>query len=202
MRAVPDALRLARREIVHPGQGVALAEARRQNPAERDLAGWCLLSVRTWLGIPSRHRSAIAAWNATPPDQRHTRGVPPAGAPVFWAIGKFGHVALSAGSGRVISTDIKRGGKADLVDLDLIAARWGARYLGWTESLNGHRVPLARPAATASAGRVVEVRRGDTLAALAGPTWRDVWRHERNAALRDLRGRPEAIRPGDRLWLP
>lgn len=57
-------------------------------------------------------------------------------------------------------------------------------------------------------GRVVLLKRGDTLAALvekhspAGTDWRDVWRDSRNGPLRKKRGRPELIRPGDALWVP
>lgn len=32
--------------------------------------------------------------------------------------------------------------------------------------------------------------------------WTVVWNHPNNASLRGLRGRPELIRPGDRVWIP
>lgn len=141
MRSIPNAIKLAKQEIIRPHQGIALAEARRQNSSETDLLGWCLLSVRTWLGIPAKYRSAIKAWEATPDRHRHTDGsTPPKGAPVFWAIGPHGHIALSDGNGYCISTDIKRRGKADRVLISRVTNQWGAKYLGWASWLNGEEI--------------------------------------------------------------
>lgn len=109
--------------------------------------GMCLKFVRTTLGIPSRDPSAIVAWRRTHPADRHGGKTPPPGVPVFWKVGQYGHVALSAGRGRVYSTDIVRSGRVDLVAIDTITKRWGAEYLGWTETLNGQRVISNRAAA-------------------------------------------------------
>lgn len=141
MRAAAQALASAAHEVQHPTKGAALAEAKRQNSRETDLVGWCLLSTRTWLGVRSQYRSAIEAWRGNRVRDRHPGDKhPPAGVPVFWEIGQWGHIALSAGHGYVVSTDIRRRGKADLVPLELVAQRWGAKYLGWAETLNGERV--------------------------------------------------------------
>lgn len=108
-------------------------------PAPRLWFGLCLKFVRTALGIPAVYPSAIAAWNGA--EKRHTgNGTPPAGTPVFWAGGTYGHIALSVGGGRVLSTDILRRGKVDEVAIGTIQARWGLTYLGWTEDLNGRPV--------------------------------------------------------------
>lgn len=114
--------------------------------ASRDWTGWCLMFVRLMLGIAMKYGSAIAAWNGA--QFKHTTGTPPKGVPVFWNIGQHGHVALSDGGGYCYSTDILRRGKVDRVPIAKIASRWGARYLGWTEDLNGVRVytPPSKPA--------------------------------------------------------
>lgn len=103
-------------------------------------SGLCLRFVRNCHNIPARDASARVAWSRIPVSQRHGGKEPPAGVPVFWSIGANGHVAESAGGGWCISTDILRRGKADRVRIDLISSKWGAQYLGWTESLNGYRV--------------------------------------------------------------
>ncbi|MGQ0625612.1 MAG: lytic transglycosylase domain-containing protein, partial [Sporichthyaceae bacterium] len=70
----------------------------------------------------------------TPAGARHPGDRnPPAGALVFWDTGRRpGHVALSMGQGLIASNDIVRAGRIDVVALNEIERRWGARYLGWT----------------------------------------------------------------------
>ena len=66
----------------------------------------------------------------------------PAGALVFWNTGKDGHVALSVGGGKVISTDFRRQGHVDLVAIDEITKRWGQIY-GWSDPyFHGATAPL------------------------------------------------------------
>lgn len=127
-------------------QAIAYAKAERDRTS-RDWAGWCLMFVRLALGIPKLRPDAITAWSYA--SKRHTTGVPPRGVPVFWAIGDHGHVALSDGGGYCWSTDIRRRGKVDRVQIAEVARAWGARYLGWTEDVNGVKVqltPIAAPA--------------------------------------------------------
>ena len=105
----------------------------------------CLKFVRTMLHVPARARTAYQAWvlaGGNDGAYTHTVVPAPASVPVFWAgrPGSAGHVALSAGNGKVWSSDIMREGKVDLVDLHEIHRKWGLRYLGWSETLNGVRV--------------------------------------------------------------
>lgn len=124
----------------------AIANARTEaDTASRNWAGYCLMFVRTTLGVGRRYNSAIEAWNAAKVKHRNDDN-PPAGVPVFWRIGKFGHIALSDGDGYVWSTDIKRRGKVDRVKLSYVHERWGADYLGWTEDVNDKRVYTPTPA--------------------------------------------------------
>lgn len=102
--------------------------------------GVCLEFTRTCLGVGPRFGSAIIAWSHVPKDERHGGANPPPGVPVFWQIGAFGHVAISAGGGYVWSTDILRKGQVDKVRIGFITQHWNATYLGWAESVNGVRV--------------------------------------------------------------
>lgn len=85
-------------------------------------------------------KTAIAAWRGLDRAAQHSGPRPPFGVPVYWAIGKSGHAAVSAGKGYVYSTDIKRRGHVDKVSIDYICRHWGAHYLGWAETINGRRM--------------------------------------------------------------
>ena len=120
----------------------AIAHARGEiaNPS-KDWTGMCLQFVRSCFDVGPVAPSAIAGWKAA--RLRHELGdldKIPAGVPVWWATGQFGHVALSIGDGKCISTDILRRGKPDVVAIGTIADRWGARFLGWSEDINGVRI--------------------------------------------------------------
>lgn len=103
-------------------------------------AGLCQKVTRTALGVGPGFASAILAWQGSDKDDRRYGKRPPAGVPVYWDIGVFGHAAISAGNGNVWSTDIKRRGHIDKVSIDYLSNRWNAKYLGWTETINGERV--------------------------------------------------------------
>lgn len=139
----------------------AIGQARRET---QDWRGFCLRFVRTCLGVPAKQASAKAAWDAVAPADRHHDDTPPPGVPVFWAVGRFGHVALSAGGGRVWSTDILRSGQVDLVSIATITRAWDADYLGWAETLNGVRVHTRPPVEApprVSLSRLVHAFRND-----------------------------------------
>ncbi|MGQ0843482.1 MAG: hypothetical protein ACT4QF_05055 [Sporichthyaceae bacterium] len=77
-------------------------------------------------------RSAAAYWS-TAADRHIGDTNPPPGALVFWDTGhRDGHVALSAGNGTVVSTDIAGAGTVAAVALTTVTERWNATYLGWT----------------------------------------------------------------------
>lgn len=105
--------------------------------------GLCLQYTREMLGVPAKYASAIIAWTHVAKADRHGGAEPPPGVPVFWRVGRWGHVALSAGGGYVWSTDILRKGKVDKVRISYLSRKWGADYLGWGETLNGKRVYTA-----------------------------------------------------------
>jgi uncharacterized protein YgiM (DUF1202 family) len=97
----------------------------------------CLQFTRSAFRVKAKYPSAIVAWsNAKKRHATDNADSIPAGVPVFWSIGQYGHVAISLGGGRCISTDILRRGKPDIVDIDTVTKRWGARLLGWSEDIN------------------------------------------------------------------
>lgn len=182
----------------------------------------CLQLTRMAAGVPYRYDSADEAWAAT-----RYREDPSPNPPPGWIVwydrghertastdGDYGHVITSAGNGLGWSNDVRRPGGVDLVRLSEPVTRWGYRRVGDSRDVNGVVVvpdlrvpPEQRPRPVA--GRVLTVRRGDTLSGLVfehaqrhGVSWQDVWRDPHNAALRKLRGRPDAIRPGDHVWVP
>lgn len=129
----------------NPRGAAALAEARKQS--ESGAAGWhdlCLKFVRTCFGVNAQQPTAYAAWTANlkPRDLTHGWYNPPAGVPVFWQGGSSGagHIAISDGKGNCWSSDIRRTGKVDLVPITEIHAKWGLKFLGWSEVLNGVRI--------------------------------------------------------------
>ena len=65
----------------------------------------------------------------------------PAGAPVYWAGGKHGHIALSVGNGHVRSTDWPAKGKVGEVGIDEITTAWGITYRGWSADFAGTMIP-------------------------------------------------------------
>jgi hypothetical protein len=142
VRNVNQTLAVAKRQVVRPSA-----------KAPRRWKGLCLAFVRTCRGFPPTGIfNANEAWRRT--KRKRLRGTPPPGAPIYWAVGKHGHVALSAGNGRCYSNDIRRSGRIDLVPISEITRKWGARYRGWAEDYVGTTLPLGRatPGGTGGGG--------------------------------------------------
>lgn len=56
---------------------------------------------------------------------------PPRGAWVWWEGGESGHVCLSLGEHRILSTDVE-GKPTGTVPLSYVEEAWGYRYAGWS----------------------------------------------------------------------
>ena len=109
--------------------------------------GWCLQYVRQAFGLPARHPTATAAWEAS--ESKHRDRNFPKGVwhPVWFSLANepAGHVALRSPSGTVFSTSDLGSvphEHLDLSDLMNYYARYGMTltYLGWTEDVAGYPV--------------------------------------------------------------
>lgn len=117
----------------------ALAKAENYSKTGTKFPGLCLQFVRLCLGIAAKYGSAIAAWRAIPGKYKHT-GVGPKGFPMFYNIGRFGHVVLSRGDGSVWSNIT-----ADMGLIQKVKYTFFGNYLGWTEQLNGVMIKYDEP---------------------------------------------------------
>lgn len=105
--------------------------------------GMCLQFVRgpCW-EVAAVAGSAIEAWNMARHKHPGDRN-PPLGAPCFYRGGQYGHIVIrKAPTIGMRSTDCKSSGKVGDADLSWPETNWGQDYLGWSEDLNGVRLPL------------------------------------------------------------
>lgn len=122
----------------------AIAWARGQL-GSRSWGGRCEQFVRTALGFPGQYPSANAAWAAA--GGKHPGDFnPPAGVPVFWGLtgpnAPYGHVALSIGGGRAISSSNEAGhAVVSVISIRGFTDRY-AIYRGWAEVYHGVRLDL------------------------------------------------------------
>lgn len=102
--------------------------------------GYCLNFVWNCLDVPNSAglEDANQAWTAA--QQKVYAGTPPAGAPVYWASGSHGHIAISIGGGWVRSTDWPTLGRIGNVTLHDLERDWGIRYRGWSRDYAGHPI--------------------------------------------------------------
>lgn len=106
--------------------------------------GVCLQTCRLAWGLAPDEPSAIKEWESIPDKFKHADPLTaPVGAPHFWLVGKYGHIALQAEhEGFVWSTDLPVGDQVGLVAITYVSDKWRARYLGWSSQLNNKRLPL------------------------------------------------------------
>lgn len=126
----------------------AIAEAMAQ---ETNDVGMCQQVTRGWFNANSAgdrdldgDADAVDGWLSEPVDARHPNDrTPRIGFPVSWAGGAkgHGHRALYIGNGLIRSTDAPFAGRVDTVKLGFPEERWGLRYLGWSETITGLKIP-------------------------------------------------------------
>lgn len=103
---------------------------------DRNYRGLCQSFCRTAYGVPAWADSAQHAWDRIPHDKRHPAASPsaaPRGALLYYAGGKYGHVALAIGRkthDKCLSNDYIRAGRIDIAPRDF--HRWGMHFLGWS----------------------------------------------------------------------
>ncbi|WP_371590924.1 transglycosylase SLT domain-containing protein [Streptomyces sp. NBC_00470] len=106
--------------------------------------GWghyCLKSVDdAW---QSSGRSGTAKQAAAMVKKKHKGGTPPVGAPVYWpGLSQWGHIALSAGGGKIYTTDYPTYGQIGLTSIKNLSKQWGDSNWFWSEDLEGSKLPL------------------------------------------------------------
>lgn len=116
--------------------------------------GACQYQTRLWFGAASAGdydgdgaADAEDGWKKEPVWARHYDRHPPAGVPVSYLGGSHdnGHRAISLGNGRIRSTDAAGLGRVATVDLAWPERNWGLRYAGWSETIDGYRIPKPPP---------------------------------------------------------
>lgn len=106
------------------------------------MSGMCQAYVRDpcWR-VPALYGSAWEAWQGA--EQKHPGDrTPPVGAPCYYKGGNYGHAVISAGGGKVRSTDCTTTSDISEVDVGWFEAHWGYSYLGWTGDINAVDLPL------------------------------------------------------------
>ena len=98
-----------------------------------------LWHVQDWYKAPHLFPSAIEQWRNAE-EKHHDDRTPPYGAPVYYEGGKYGHIAIYVGDGKVRSTDAGGSGKVATVPLDWFKNNWGYEYLGWTGDIGGQPI--------------------------------------------------------------
>jgi hypothetical protein len=133
---------------------------------KNDYDHYCERFFENAYGKTGNYASARDYYNsAAKSNTLQTGTIPPAGAAVFFRGNpQFGHIALSAGNGYVISSGI--GGKVEKVKISDMGKLWGAEgaYTGWADPVGGLKgtgkyVASADTGSTGSTGSTGGTRR-------------------------------------------
>lgn len=129
---------------------------------EHNTPGFCQGQTRAWYLAPSvgdfdgdGAADAEDGWKSEPEKWKH-RGdrTPPAGVPLSFTGGSHdnGHRAVSLPGGRVRSTDFStqtqrysKGEVGTANSIHAVEVAMGVTYVGWSESIDGHLIPLGPP---------------------------------------------------------
>jgi hypothetical protein len=131
-------------------------------------SGWyrmCLSFVRQAFGAAGGVKDAKTSWAQT--RNKFSASNPskiPAGVPVFWNGGSNGHVVLSTGGGRAISTDYPTSNIVGGGTISGISSWLGQQPSGWAADINGKSVyPLRRGGTIMSDNTLVSAHKGETI---------------------------------------
>lgn len=115
----------------------------------RGYGGMCLQFTRSGYKIPAKYGDARTAWRNAKFRHLSLKNAP-VGAFVFLdhKNSKYGHVAPYMGNGTIRTTN----SATNKVTTDTISKweDWGYKVLGWSEDLNGYRVPGLKPKTVSS----------------------------------------------------
>lgn len=131
----------------------------------RNVPNTCQLVTRGWFDAPSvgdfdgdGAADAEDGWKSEPESARHGDRTPPAGVPVSYVGGSRdnGHRAISLGNGKIRSTDAGGSGVTATVDLGWPERAWGLKYVGWSETIDGIKIPLPPPTGPLTRGENID----------------------------------------------
>ena len=113
--------------------------------------GMCQQVTRNWYNAPSAGDQdkdgdfdAVDGWLSEPAEGRHPNDRSPRiGYPVSYVgvANGHGHRALYLGNGLIRSTDLPFLGRVGTVSITEPERRWGLRYVGWSETIDGFKIP-------------------------------------------------------------
>lgn len=184
------------------------------NYGVQDYAGYCLRFTQSVFGAPVKYPTAWDAWLAV--DGKHQdRNMPNTDVPIFfesWGTysGQYrnwGHAAVyQASTGRVFSSPGSGYGNLWFASITEAEQRWGMRYVGWSEYLNGMQITnyTGDPApAPTPAGQTYVIQPGDTLWGVAQSFYGDGTRYMEIFNASNFRsGNPNLIFPGEIAVIP
>ena len=106
---------------------------------DQNRPGMCLYETQAAFNAPHMYPNAITQWHAAK-DKHPGDRTPKYGAPVCFAGGEHGHIAMYVGNGKVRSTDAGGRGKMATVSIDWFQRHWGYHYLGWIGDIGGQKI--------------------------------------------------------------
>ncbi len=102
--------------------------------------GMCLWETQRAFNVPTHmFPNAITQWYQSKHKHSGDRR-PPIGAPVCFAGGNHGHIAIYVGNGLVRSSDAGGAGRMATVSIDWFRRHWGYTYLGWIGDIAGQKI--------------------------------------------------------------
>lgn len=151
--------------------------------------GYCLNFVRNMLSptVNSRYSLPDANHSWTYAQQKMYSGTPPAGAPVYWRSGVYGHIALSLGGGYCRSTDWPSKGSVGTVSIFRITSAWGMGYRGWSRDYAGLLIPGLEGGVTTSTSIPAPVNYSESTAYVLDDEALRLWK--RSAAAKAFNAR-------------
>jgi hypothetical protein len=118
------------------------------NPNTQDYAGYCLRFAQSVWGAPVRYKSAWDAWNATQLKHSVSDPVPNDVGTLQWFshwgtygyYDNWGHVVSFIPSRGYLSSPLSGYGQSWFDTIEEVERAFNAKYVGWSEDINGLRV--------------------------------------------------------------
>lgn len=180
----------------------------------QDYAGYCLRFTQSVYGAPVRYATAWDAWLAVA-GKHQDRNMPNTDVPIWFeswgtyggVFKNWGHAAVyQASTGRVFSSPGSGYGNTWFSSITDAEQRWGMRFVGWSEYLNGMQITsyTADPTPTPQPEqRTYVIQPGNTLWGIAQMFYGDGTRYMDIFNASNFRsGNPNLIFPGEIAVIP